>query len=185
MTSHDLSLRLPREDEEAEFLRAHRATTPDVPSFLHSYREGMTFREYLTVLAELERGGNLPSPNQVPETLLFAFLGDCIVGRVAIRHRLTASLEREGGHLGYVVVPEYRRRGYATTMLRLALPIAREKTGASRILVTCDDGNVGSARTIEKNGGTLENVLPSPESGKAIRRYWIDVTRGPSTPREG
>jgi len=172
----NLTLRVPHQDEEAEFLRAHRATTPDVPSFLHYYREGMTFREYLTVLADLQQGSNLPSPDSVPETFLFAFLGDRIVGRVAIRHCLTASLEREGGHIGYVVVPECRRQGHATTMLRLALPVAREKSGATRILVTCDDGNVGSARTIEKNGGVLENVVVAPERGKAIRRYWIQLS---------
>jgi predicted acetyltransferase len=176
MTAPNPILRLPHQDEEAEFLRAHRATTPDVPSFLHYYRDGMTLREYLIVLAELEQGVNLQSPHQVPETFLFAFLGDRIVGRVAIRHCLNESLEREGGHLGYVVVPEYRRQGHATTMLRLALAIAREKTGASKILVTCDDGNVGSARTIEKNGGVLENVVVVPERGKAIRRYWIQLS---------
>jgi len=171
----DLTLRLPREDEEAEFLRAHRATTPDVPSFLHYYRDGMGLRQYLAVLAELEEGLNLPSPNHVPETFLFAFGADRIVGRVAVRHRLNASLEREGGHIGYVVVPDSRRRGYATTMLRLAIPIALEKSGAARILVTCDDDNIGSVRTIEKNGGILDNVLTSPSSGKSIRRYWIQV----------
>jgi len=74
-----------------------------------------------------------------------------------------------------VVVPEFRRQGYATAILRLALPIAREKSGATRILVTCDDDNVGSARTIEKNGGQLENVLTVPESRRVIRRYWIQV----------
>ena len=176
MTAPNLILRLPRQDEEAEFLRAHRATTPDVPSFLHYYRDGMTLREYLIVLAELEQGVNLPSPNQVPETFLFAFVANFIVGRVAIRHRLTESLQREGGHIGYVVVPEYRRLGHATTMLRLALPIARERTGESSILVTCDDGNFGSARTIEKNGGVLDNVVVVPERGKAIRRYWIQLS---------
>jgi len=175
MTVPNLTLRLPREDEEAEFLRAHWATTPDVPSFLHYYREGMTLREYLAVLAEREQGRNLPSPNHVPSTFLFAFVGDRIVGRVAIRHRLNEWLEREGGHVGYVVVPEFRRQGYATAILRLALPIAREKSGATRILVTCDDDNVGSARTIEKNGGQLENVLTVPESRRVIRRYWIQV----------
>ena len=75
-----------------------------------------------------------------------------------------------------MVVPEFRRQGYATSILGLALPIAREKSGATQILVTCDADNIGSARTIEKNGGRLENVLTLPESGKAIRRYWIQVT---------
>ena len=37
-----LELRLPSEDEEEEFLRAHHATTPDVPNFLHYYDEGMS-----------------------------------------------------------------------------------------------------------------------------------------------
>lgn len=135
----------------------------------------MTLREYLAVLAEREQGMNLPSPSHVPSTFLFAFVGDRIVGRVTIRHRLNEWLEREGGHVGYVVVPEFRRQGHATTILRLALPIAREKSGATRILVTCDDDNVGSARTIEKNGGQLENVITRPESKRAIRRYWIQV----------
>src|SRR5215510_11375944 len=33
----DLTLRLPRQDEEEEFMRAHRATSPEVPGFLHYY----------------------------------------------------------------------------------------------------------------------------------------------------
>ncbi len=61
----DLVLRLPGETEEAEFLRAHRATSPSVPSFLHYYEEGMPFRRYLEVLTEHARGENLP-PGHVP-----------------------------------------------------------------------------------------------------------------------
>ena len=56
----DLTLRRPMEDEEEEFLRAHRSTSPEVPSFLHYYEEGMPFRRYLAVLAEQEQGINLP-----------------------------------------------------------------------------------------------------------------------------
>jgi hypothetical protein len=51
----DLTLRLPRQDEEEELLRAHRATSPEVPDFLHYYKEGMPFSCYLEVLAEQER----------------------------------------------------------------------------------------------------------------------------------
>src|SRR5262245_5172401 len=148
-----LTLRWPREDEAPEFLRAHRATSPEVPTFLHQYEEGMPFRRYLEMLADWDRGINLPSERHVSSTFLFAFVGERIVGRAAIRHRLTRALEREGGHIGYVVVPEFRRQGYATAILRAALPIAREKCATRRILVTCDDDNVGSIRTIEKNGG--------------------------------
>jgi predicted acetyltransferase len=134
----DLVLRAPRQSEEAEFLRAHRATSPSVRHFLHYYEEGMSFRRYLEVLAEQERGQNLPA-NHVPSTFLFAFAGTRIVGRVSIRHCLNPYLERVGGHIGYVVVPEYRRQGYATAILRQSLQIARQKLGLKRVLVTCDD----------------------------------------------
>ena len=171
----NLTLRWPSEDEEEEFIRAHRATSPEVPSFLHYYIEGMPFRRYLEILAEQVQGVSLPSAEHVPSTFLFAFVGSRIVGRVSIRHSLNEFLERVGGHIGYVVVPEFRRRGYATAILQMALPIARAKcAGADRVLVTCDDDNVGSIRTIEKNGGVLENVVSGPDL-KPKRRYWIDL----------
>jgi predicted acetyltransferase len=168
----DLVLRVPRQSEEAAFLRAHRATSPSAPNFLHYYAEGMSFRRYLEVLAEQERGENLPA-DHVPSTFLFAFAGTTIVGRVSIRHALNPYLERFGGHIGYVVVPEYRRQGYATAILRQALQIARQKVGLNRVLVTCDDDNVGSIKTIEKNGGVLEGVVTDPDGDKRTRRYWI------------
>ena len=62
----DLTLRLPRQDEEKEFLRAHRATSPEVPHFLHYYKEDMPFSRYLEVLAEQERGANLPGRTTFP-----------------------------------------------------------------------------------------------------------------------
>jgi predicted acetyltransferase len=169
-----LELRWPREDEEEEFLRAHHATSPDVPTFLHYYQHGLSFRRYLEILSEQEQGINLPSPGHVPSTFLFAFDGTRIVGRTSIRHALNEFLRRQGGHIGYVVVPEFRRRGYATAILRLALPIARAKCGTDRILVTCDDDNIGSIRTIEKNGGVLEDVVTGPDLKKPLRHYWID-----------
>jgi len=169
----DLTLRRPVEDEEDEFLRAHRSTSPEFPTFLHYYEEGMPFRRYLEVLAEQERGINLPS-GRVPTTFLFAFVQNRIVGRTSIRHSLNESLARIGGHIGYVIVPEFRRRGYATAILRMSLRIAREKHAIGRILVTCDEHNIGSIKTIERNGGILESVIDGSDLSKRKRRYWID-----------
>ncbi|AMY07021.1 putative acetyltransferase [Luteitalea pratensis] len=170
-----LVLRVPTPDEEQEFLRAHQATSPDVPNFLHDYEEGVPFGRYLEVLAERARGEEL-LPGHVASTFLFAFAGPRIVGRVSIRHALNPYLERVGGHIGYAVVPEFRRRGVATEMLRQALVIARDRLALGRVLVTCDDDNVGSIRTIEKNGGVLESIIAGPEMAKAKRRYWIDTS---------
>jgi predicted acetyltransferase len=174
---HPLVLRRPRPEEEDEFLRACRATSPELPHFVHYYEDGMAFGRYLEVLAEQERGVNLP-PGHVPSSFLFAFKGPRIVGRVSIRHRLNDWLQRVGGHIGYVVVPEFRRRGHATEILRLAVRLAHERLGIERVLVTCDDDNIGSIRTIEKNGGVLENVVSGPDLEKPKRRYWIDARRG-------
>lgn len=170
-------LRWPRQDEEDEVLRAHRATSPEIPNFLHYYQEGMSFSRYLEVLEDQERGPNLPL-NHVPSTFLFAFKGQRIIGRVSIRHMLNDFLLRVGGHIGYVVVPEFRRQGHATTILRMALHFAHEKLGIGRVLVTCDDDNIGSIRTIENNGGVLEDVISGSELDKPKRRYWIDVGAG-------
>ena len=176
-TRPDITLRLPRDHEESEFLLAHAATSPDTPSFLHGYRDGMPFESYLAVLAERAQGINLATAQSVPTTFLFAFIGTRIAGRVSIRHSLNESLAQEGGHIGYVVVPEFRRHGVATEVLRQAIPIARQKSGETRLLLTCDDDNVASAKTIERNGGVLENLVQSLDRPKPIRRYWIDATQ--------
>ncbi|WP_205314606.1 GNAT family N-acetyltransferase [Nocardioides houyundeii] len=95
--------------------------------------------------------------------------GEEMIGFVAVRHSIdTDFLRRAGGHIGYSIRPSYRRRGHATRALGLALDRARE-LGLDRVLLTCDEPNVGSARTIEKHGGVLEDVL----EGK--RRYWISL----------
>jgi predicted acetyltransferase len=91
-----------------------------------------------------------------------------MVGFLAIRHRLNDFLLRKGGHIGYSVRPSRRREGHASRALGLALPQAR-RLGIDRALVTCDDDNVGSLRTIESQGAVLENI----EEGN--RRYWIDL----------
>jgi len=62
-----------------------------------------------------------PLPIHVPSTFLFAFDASRIIGRVSIRHELNEFLLRVGGHIGYVVVPEFRRQGYATAILHQLL----------------------------------------------------------------
>ncbi|MCC7043808.1 MAG: GNAT family N-acetyltransferase [Acidobacteria bacterium] len=136
----------------------------------------MRFDRYLEVLEEQERGLNL-APGYVPTTFLFAFAGERIVGRVTIRHTLNDLLQRNGGHIGYVVVPACRRRGHATAILAAALRIAGERYGLRRVLLTVDDDNVGSIRTIEKNGGVFEGMVNGMAGDRPKRRYWIETSR--------
>ncbi|MGW5350748.1 GNAT family N-acetyltransferase [Streptomyces sp. NPDC004031] len=98
--------------------------------------------------------------------------GGTYVGAIDLRHRLNDFLLDAGGHIGYSVRPSFRRRGVATWALGAVLPQARA-LGLERVLVTCDEGNTASARTIERNGGVLEDVRPTAVGTK--RRYWITL----------
>ncbi|GAA4708155.1 GNAT family N-acetyltransferase [Nocardioides conyzicola] len=91
-----------------------------------------------------------------------------VVGFLALRHALTPWLLEEGGHIGYAVRPSRRRQGHASRALALAVRRAGE-LGIARALVTCDEDNDGSRRTIERCGGVYE------DSRNGKRRYWIDT----------
>ncbi|SEC26034.1 GNAT family N-acetyltransferase [Microbacterium hydrocarbonoxydans] len=98
-----------------------------------------------------------------------------VVGFLSFRHDLNEWLREAGGHIGYSVRESRRRRGYASAALRLGLERARE-IGLDRVLVTCDDDNVGSYRTIEGADGVLQDVSDQSARGHAmLRRYWITL----------
>jgi predicted acetyltransferase len=94
----------------------------------------------------------------VPVTELWFVDGSDYLGTVIIRHRLTPELAREGGHIGYHVVPRHRRRGHATRMLAQAKSACRE-LGLTELLITCGEDNIGSRRVVEANGGAFERVV--------------------------
>jgi predicted acetyltransferase len=89
-----------------------------------------------------------------------------VVGFLALRHALTAWLLEEGGHIGYSVRPSRRGQGHASRAVALAVRRSAE-LGLEQVLVTCDEDNEASRRTIERNGGVHEDT----RNGK--QRYWI------------
>ena len=74
-----------------------------------------------------------------------------VVGFLALRHSLTAWLLEEGGHIGYSVRPSRRARGARLAGARARAYAASAELGLDRVLLTCDDDNLASARTIERN----------------------------------
>jgi predicted acetyltransferase len=101
-----------------------------------------------------------------------------VVGFLALRHSLTAWLLQEGGHIGYSVRPTRRAQGHASRALALAVRRSAE-LGLDRVLLTCDDDNLASARTIEGNGGIYEDTR------NGTRRYWIDTRVSGSRATDG
>jgi predicted acetyltransferase len=166
-----LRLRPLREADEAAFAAAHAAATDEKFRFGMGYEPGMPWAAYVSAQEDHRHGRNLP-PRFVPGTFLVADVAGQIVGRTSVRFKLNDFLLREGGHIGYGVVPGHRRRGYATEILRQSLIIARA-AGVDRVLVTCDEDNLGSRTVIESCGGRLESVVYAA-AGTPKRRYWID-----------
>lgn len=153
-------LRLVSPDESmAEEIRAYRQAMLDVGSSMDGtgpLRQTEDPMEWLETVQKMSRPETCPPDWMVATQLVCVRENDGrIVGMIDIRHRLNDHLRLYGGHIGYSVRPDERRKGYAKRMLALALPEAK-KRGIDRVLVTCDDDNEGSRRTIEANGGRFE-----------------------------
>jgi Predicted acetyltransferase len=131
-----------------------------------------SFSDYLRLQKELETEEGCPEHFVPGSTWFYVNSGGKILGSVNLRHRLNDYLFSVGGHIGYGVRPSERRKGYACKMLSLALEEAR-KLGIYKVLITCDRKNRGSARTILKNHGILENEVQ--KENRIIQRYWISL----------
>lgn len=109
----------------------------------------------------------------VPASLYFLMDGDGrIIGAIHLRHELNEKLLHTGGHIGYGIRPSERSRGYATLMLSMFLKEKKVRE-LKKVLLTCDDDNIPSSKTIENCNGVLWDKVE--DEGKVIRRYWINI----------
>ena len=160
---------------------AHRAAFLEAVSEMHATGEwditpeamAARFDDLLRELAAAKDPAAAP-PDVLPCEDFWLFAGDVWVGLLTLRLQINQQFLRSGGHIGYIIRPSWRRRGYATAILRLGLEQARAR-GLPRVLLTCAETNIASRKVIEANGGRLENVLVVDERSAPVRRYWIDL----------
>lgn len=119
--------------------------------------------------------GNGSAVPRVPQSLFWLVFGDHrFLGRISVRHELSAFLRIIGGHIGYAVRVDERKKGYGHLMMELVKPHVRD-IGITPAMMTCNEENEGSIRIIEKAGGVLDEKFPHPHSGVMQRRYWLDI----------
>lgn len=131
--------------------------------------------EYIKICEDYEDPEKVPSYLVSATQFLFIRISDNrLVGMIQVRHRFNDYLEKYAGHIGYSVRPSERRKGYAKEMLRMTLPFCRE-IGLQKVLITCNDGNIGSERTILANGGVYESTVYEPNEKQSLKRFWITL----------
>ncbi|HXF74369.1 MAG TPA: GNAT family protein [Actinomycetota bacterium] len=83
--------------------------------------------------------------------------------------------------IGYSIVPTYRRRGFATELVRALVDRALSTAGVARVVAHTTPANVGSVKVLERCG--FRHVGPGDEPGSV--RYAVARRGGPTVDASG
>lgn len=153
-------------------LKSFIYNSPDLPDIYKLIDND--FYKTVTELENYSNGLNLPE-NFVPYTVFYALDENTkdIVGQVSVRHSLNEYLRFRGGHIGYYVTPSSRKAGVGTKILEQTLKFCRE-INLDKVLITCNEDNIGSNKIILNNRGIFESTEIDPD-GIFFNRYWISL----------
>jgi predicted acetyltransferase len=111
----------------------------------------------------------------VPETVLWLIKDHEFIGTLNIRHRLNWHLEKWGGHIGFIVRPSMRGKGYGKKLLQKAIPYIAHM-GIERALLTIDPDDKAANKIVQFVGGKMQDTLPATDKFPSRNRYWLDCT---------
>ena len=167
----EVTFRPPEPGDETAIAEAQRIMALEGFVFAFDYEPGRDFSEWLA-RTEAQRLGRILISGRVAATFEVAVVQGQIAGRLSVRHTLNDFLLQQGGHIGYGVLPAFRRRGLGKRMLQRGLEITAA-LGIGRVLVTCEEDNAVSRRIIDGAGGVYESTYAGPDAQVPIRRYWF------------
>ena len=133
--------------------------------YSNSQKRTVSYLEWLKWINDDRKAG---------QDLYFYISGDKIIGAISIRPKKNAQNIGLDGHCGFGIRPSERKKGYATKMLSMALPIIKEY-GINPLVITCDKENIGSAKVILNNGGILMDEVMGEKSEQLIQVYQINL----------
>ena len=94
-------------------------------------------------------------------------IGDSIVGKISIRIGSNYH-SYYNGNIGYEIDKEYRGNNYSYKACKLVFQVAKAH-GMNEMILTCDESNIASCKTIEKLGAELLEIVKPPEDFFAYR----------------
>lgn len=172
ITGWHLSLRFPNEHDRTIFEIARHEFQNCRTPFAFGYENVANFDAYMNLLGNYRRGINLPT-GHVPALFMLGEVDGTVVGRITIRMRLNEPLQRYGGHINYVVRPQFRGQGFAKAMLVAATDIARQ-LGLKKLLVCSSAHNLPARQVILACGGNFESKV-THDDGEVRDRFWIPL----------
>lgn len=164
-------------EDYIEEIRAYRQEFFDFSSYFNGdsgLRKFEDINAWIEQCRLMENKETLPNPDRVEaeQFMLVDKSEKRILGMINFRHYLNAYLAEYAGHIGYAIRPSERRRGYATAMLKLCLQKCR-MFGIDKVLLTCNEDNEGSRRTILLCGGVFDRKTIKDD--EVQERYWITL----------
>ena len=141
-------------EKEWAFVRDMPVDENGLTNSLHGISRQDFIEKALPDMLKHERGEDMPDW-MVPETFLYLWEDDTIVGQFRIRHYLNDALRAGAGHIGYFIAKEFRGRGYGTEGLRQTLPIARGIIPEDEIYLRVNKDNPASLKVMQNNGGRI------------------------------
>lgn len=139
--------------------------------YFDKYQKGLEdFDGYLNDLYNHSKGKGVPE-GWAKSSTFWLIANNEVVGVVRVRHEDVGTC----GHIGYDISPCYRKKGYGSNILRLAL-VEAKKIGIKEAIVTCNIDNIGSKKNIEKNNGKLLGTLFDEEENEYLYKYSITTS---------
>lgn len=95
------------------------------------------------------------------------FVDDTAIGKISVRIGNNYH-SYYNGNIGYEIDKEYRGNNYAYKACKRVLQVAKAH-GMNELILTCDESNIASYKTIEKLGAELVEIVKPPEDYFAYR----------------
>ncbi len=95
------------------------------------------------------------------------FLNDRFIGKISIRIGNNFN-SYYNGNIGYEIEEKFRGNNFSFKACKLVLQVARAHA-MDEIILTCDEDNIASYKTIEKLGSELIEITKPPEHYFAYR----------------